>query len=204
MPTFKQRILENIARERAVTVPELSKLLGISKPAVQYHIRNLLQAGEIEPANAGEAPTLQGRPMKHYRVSQTRRPDNLEHLADVLLRQLFPGNGDTPQISEKLKQIAALLAGDAPHSDQPLIRRIEHCMARLTEFNYNPHWEVARDGSLIHLRNCPYACLLASHPELCQLDHHLIETLLGVPVQISHLRRDRPDAEKVCEFVFKR
>ncbi|MCE5206775.1 MAG: winged helix-turn-helix transcriptional regulator [Chloroflexi bacterium] len=203
MPSFKERILDNILRNQVSSVPELSHILGISKPAVQYHIQNLLLEGEIEPVDQMKSSTSRGRPVNYYRIAENRQPDNLAILADTLLSQFLASSTYMQPSDEKIAALARAMAG-TENKSQSFIKQIDHCITRLGILNYQPHWEVTRNGSRIHLRNCPYARILPSHPELCRMDQIMLESMLGIPVQINQLWKDHPETRTGCEFFFTR
>jgi predicted ArsR family transcriptional regulator len=48
-------------------------------------------------------------------------------------------------------------------------------MDRLSALHYEPRWEARAAGPEIILGHCPFASIIARHPELCQLDAHLLE-----------------------------
>ncbi len=48
--------------------------------------------------------------------------------------------------------------------------------------NYQARWEARSSGPRIVFAHCPYAMILPEHPELCQMDASLLESVLEVSV----------------------
>ncbi len=203
MESFRERILEIIHRFSSASAPDLSKILAISKPAVQYHLRQLLATGDIELSNTNQSVPSRGRPILYYRIAESRYPNNYTNLCDALIAQALTATDDKTEFDHRLKSLAVSLAGDVP-VQVSFIKQIDHAVERLTAHSYQPHWEVASSGSIMRLKNCPYAHLVHSHPELCRMDTFLLETLLGIPVQVKYLWKDHPEIKEGCSFFFKR
>lgn len=203
MQTYKARILDIVARSIQSSVPELSRVLGISKPAVQYHIQKLINSGQIEMLRKPVGLLTRGRPTHYFRITSNRQPDNLVPLSDVLFTHHITDSATPDEKNEKIAHLAKSLSGAVPNNHS-LIKRIDLCLSRLSELNFQPRWEVNQDGSRIHLRNCPYARILSSHPELCEIDHAILEVMLGVSVHCENLWRDQTDNQPDCVFFFTR
>ncbi len=203
MESFRERILEIIHRFGSASAPDLSKILGISKPAVQYHLRQLLATSDIELSNTNQSVPSRGRPIRYYRIAESRYPNNYENLCDSLIAQALTATDDKTELDHRLKSLAVSLVGVVP-VQASFIKQIDHAVERLTAHSYQPHWEVASSGSIVRLQNCPYAHLVHRHPELCRMDTFLLETLLGIPVQVKYLWKDHPETKESCSFFFKR
>lgn len=203
MPRFKERVLDIIRRDRVSSIPEISRRLGISKTAIQYHIQNLLQEDLIEEALKVPTVSIRGRPIKYFQLSARHRPDNYALLTDILLSSYLRSISDQHSLDEKLLEIARSVTANM-EKENSFIRRIENCMVRLDQLNYQPHWEVMQQGSQITLGNCPYAKILPSHPELCRLDQFILQSMLNLPVQVNSLWKDHPEINSGCEFFFNR
>ena len=173
-------------------------------------------------------PGRRGRPQYTYRLAAPARPDNLPRLSDALLQVLtqietllpsarprnkeksrsqteLPGllppsllppmsNPETP-----LEHLASLLAGPISPA-QHLTQRLTLTIRRLNEQNYQARWEAHANSPRIIFHNCPYAAILPTHPELCQMDCHLLHSLLGLPVQLNTRMNLQNGSPAVCTF----
>lgn len=203
MPSYRERIVELIARQGTASAPELSRILGISKPAVQYHIGQLLSAGAIQTTQTEQSSHTRGRPILYYQIAINRSPHNFENLSAALLVQMLASQQNDQEKDVQLRTLAVKLAGQAGQQTS-FIRQIDQAVQRLSEHGYQPYWEVAKGGSVIRLRNCPYAPILPKCPALCRMDELLLEHLLGTPVRVKQLWRDHPQTKTDCEFFFRR
>jgi len=85
-----------------------------------------------------------------------------------------------------LRALALRLGGnDLPGPDTPLLRRLTLVVGRLNELHYQAHWEAGADGARIILGHCPYAAIIAAHPELCWMDAFILEQRTAWPVETA-------------------
>jgi len=56
----------------------------------------------------------------------------------------------------------------------------------------------------MHLRNCPYAQIVSTHPELCEMDNILLSELLDVEVRQESASGGQTSANPGCFFFFTR
>jgi predicted ArsR family transcriptional regulator len=70
---------------------------------------------------------------------------------------------------------------------------------KLNQMNYHARWEAGAEGPRILFGHCPYAAIIARHPELCKMDASLLEELMGrSATQTSKIGRD---GSLLCVFV---
>jgi predicted ArsR family transcriptional regulator len=55
-----------------------------------------------------------------------------------------------------------------------LTTRLNQLVKKMNEMGYLARWEAHLDGPIIELRNCSYAAILDSHPEICLLDRAML------------------------------
>ena len=63
-----------------------------------------------------------------------------------------------------------------------LSRRLARTIRSLNHLNYEARWEAHANSPRIILNHCPYAAIIANHPELCQVDALMLQKALGVSV----------------------
>jgi hypothetical protein len=62
------------------------------------------------------------------------------------------------------------------------VQSLQNAIKILNVHHYQASWEARLNGPRFYLRNCPYAALLGDHPELCNMDRLILETLIKKPV----------------------
>ena len=117
--------------------------------------------------------------------------DNLSALADVLLVEAGS--------SLKIETVAKRLAGESDFKSQPIAKRLNLIVEKLNQMNYHSKWEAGAGGPRIIFGHCPYAAIIAKHPELCVMDESLVSQLMACPVSSE----TRSETQKnICPFVF--
>ena len=144
-------------------------------------MHSLLEDGLIEqvPRDPNQ-PAPRGRPEQIYRLAGSSKPDSLAALCDALLDQLFSQNAE--DVPAARLRLAERLAGNQRPAG-PTVQRYNQTVQTLNQRGYHARWEAHASGPRILLRRCPFAAVLAHHPELCQVDLALLETLVQVPLQ---------------------
>ena len=196
MQLTRQQIIDYLQVNRMATSIELSHALKVTSANIRHHLKLLEAAGAVEVV--GKQPVRgRGRPMKIYSLTENTLDHNLKELSSALLKTLVE-NSSQPE--EQIAIIAQNILGEyqaAPNIHTRLNRAVE----QLNELRYQASWEASPRGPRIILRNCPYAVIVAEHPELCRMDVALLTQLLDQPVnQIAKLERN-PDGTPHCTFV---
>jgi len=200
MKTSRQRLLEYIQKHRVVTSRELSRALKMTAANARHHLSILEAQGLVEVV--GERPPRgRGRPARLYSLSAQALGHGLYELSAALLDELLAGKSGL-ELQNSLDRIAGRLGGPIAQSevDGSLTQRLYYSIQRLNELGYQAHWEAHAEGPQVILGRCPYANLLAAHPELCRMDAALLEELLEVQaLQTAKLAIDR-NGERFCMF----
>ena len=200
MKTSRQRLLDYIQAHRAVTILEISRALRMTPANARHHLSILGEQGLVQIA--GHRPgSGKGRPAAVYRLSQPAQGAGLHALSSALLVMM---TSDLPE--NALPRLAQRLAGegeghDGPGSGSRLSQRLVRAVQRLNELGYQARWEAHATAPRLILGCCPYAAILPEHPELCQVDAALLETLAGASAgQTARLAPDRQGLPH-CIFV---
>ncbi len=177
----RERILAYLQENRVASVQGLSRDWGLTRADIRYHFNALLEEGVLERVPRDRSkPARRGRPEQQYRLAAGAIPDNFLALCGALLDALLchlPAEEREPA----LRDLAARLAGTFV-SIPSLTQRFTQASAFLSQHGYRARWEAHASGPRILLRNCPYAELLPTHPELCALDRYFLEHLLKMPL----------------------
>jgi predicted ArsR family transcriptional regulator len=215
--TSRQRVLDYIRLHRYVTAAEISRALSMTPANARHHLAVLADQGVIEVV--GDRPTGgKGRPAQVY-CPTSQSTGSLEELtsaaldllvceslardSDIALRflalRLAEGENEESENRSSLEKTGGARGGSIakPH----LTQRLYEAVSRLMDLGYAARWEARSDGPRVILGSCPYARILAHHPQLCQMDEYLLETLLEAPAkQVAKLARDTRGAP-FCMFL---
>jgi predicted ArsR family transcriptional regulator len=201
MKTRRQILLDYIKARGSATPAEIARALKMSPTNVRHHLSILKDQGSIQVS--GELPAeSRGRPAYVYSLTSQAGLHNLDRLAGLLLDEVM----DTLAAGSQsiLERVARRLAGEAPaESKAGLAQRLALAVARLNELNYQARWEAHATSPHIILGHCPFAPIIAAHPELCRVDAAMIETWLKTSVeQAAKLAPDQRGGRH-CVFVLK-
>jgi predicted ArsR family transcriptional regulator len=192
--TSRQRLLDFIEIHHFVSAIEISNAMHMTAANARYHLSILEEEGLVEVIGQ-RALKGKGRPTHIFGLSKRNRGQNLDKLADALLRETLEGLTH-PEWEGFLRRIAVrmterAMADPGYKISRNLTIRLNEAVRILNTQNFMARWEARADAPRLILANCPYAAILADHPELCQLDAQLIEKLLASPVrQIARLEID--------------
>lgn len=180
--TTRRRILGYLEDHADASAAQIGRGLGLAPASVRYHLGMLRQDGRVEFAGV-RARGSKGRPTKLYRRSELVRGNNLAGLARVLLDAVSTSPRDRRdatlvRVAQGLEeQVGSVHAGNAPAS-----RKLNVLVERLRQIHYEASWEAGSLGPRILFGHCPYAAVIADHPELCQVDAQMLQSKLGVDV----------------------
>ena len=132
-----------------------------------------------------------GRPEKVYSLPRAALGDNVSALAEALLVETGS--------RLKVDALAKRLAGNADFSSQLIAKRLNSVVEKMNQMNYHARWEAGADGPRVLFSHCPYAAIVGSHAELCNMDESLVSQLIVRPVR----RESKSETQKgFCPFVF--
>ena len=190
MTTARQKVLGYFAKSRTASAREISRALKLSAATVRHHLRILAADGRLEISSA-RGRDRKGRPEQIYSLPRSALGNNLSELSAALLNEAGTGI--------RMDAIAKRLVGDSDFSSQPLAKRLNLTVERLSKMNYHPHWEAGSEGPRILFGHCPYAAIIEKHPELCQMDQSMLQELMGE--QVRQVFRTGKEGSSVCVFV---
>jgi len=180
--TARQRVLSYLRKNRAVSASQIGRALNMSAVNVRHHLSILTSDGRVVEASKTRREG-RGRPVKLYDLSEHLLGNNLALLSDLLLDGTL-GRLSPVQRDELMKSVAGRLIGNLSEADSnvPLARQLALVVDRLNQLNYQARWEAGAEGPHIIFGHCPYAVIIAKHPELCAMDATMLERSLGQPV----------------------
>jgi predicted ArsR family transcriptional regulator len=181
MQPIRHRIIEILKENGTATVAELAADLGMAQVSVRHHL-DILIGEDLVTASGVRRRNGAGRPSQIYSLAPGASklfPQAHEALAGEMLREIkamLPSD----EVRGMFRRLAERTAREAPPArpDQPLEERLDQVADFLSEKGYTARWEL-RDGRYeLHTCNCPYAGVADRHPEVCEMDHALVEFLV--------------------------
>ena len=168
--TARQKVLTYLTKNRTASAREISRSLKMSAATVRHHLRVMVTDGRLEMESV-RGREGRGRPEKVYTLPRAGLGDNLSVLVDAVFVEA--------SLSLKIDAVAKRLAGETDFKSQPIAKRLNLIVERLNQMNYHAKWEAGAGGPRILFGHCPYAAIVAKHPELCKMDAALLNELFG-------------------------
>ncbi|MEW6718035.1 MAG: ArsR family transcriptional regulator [Chloroflexota bacterium] len=184
----RERVLETLLKRQSCSINELAEVIGINPISVRHHLIKLeadgLVTSDIERHGVG-------RPRRQYFLTDAgieRFPTGYLRLTVRLLEQIketLPPETIHNLFTNMAKQVAKDYTAEIKHEGTALEDRLVLLQDLLTEEGFNIYWE--RVGDEYHIRgfNCPYYRVGKHHPEVCSVDHALINAVLATQVRKS-------------------
>jgi predicted ArsR family transcriptional regulator len=193
MTTTRQKILAYLNKSHTASARAISRSLKMSAATVRHHLRVLVSDGRLELMSV-RGREGRGRPEKVYSLPSAALGDNLSALSKALLAEAGSG--------VLMEALAKRLAGESDFADQPLARRLNLTVEKLNQMNYHAHWEAGSEGPRFIFSHCPYAVIVAKHPELCRMDAAMLSQWMGRPV--TQIFKAGREGSSICVFVMGR
>ena len=186
-PPTRLRILDYLRKQQTASVRELGRALAMTGANVRHHLAVLESNDLIELISQRQEG--RGRPVNVYGLSRRVLGDGLDGLAGAIFDVWLMEAPQAVRVAG-LRALALRLGGDDLRGPEtPLLRRLALAVDRLNELHYQARWEAGADGARIILGHCPYAAIIAAHPELCRMDAFVLEQRTASPVeQLAKLR----------------
>jgi len=196
MHPTRQQILDYLERHQRATAAELGRALKVTPANVRHHLRILMEDGWVDQVEP-RPPRGRGRPTRVYALTTARQPDNLSGLVGALLGRIPP--------QERASAFASLAEALSAHTpplpaERHLTQHLIHTVRCLNAMHYRARWEAHAAAPRIRLNHCPYTAILEQHPELCELDAHLLSRHLHRRVRQLAKRENSPSGGPFCLF----
>jgi predicted ArsR family transcriptional regulator len=198
MQSTRQHILDTLDQRGSASAQQLAQSFGMTAANVRRHLGILLNRGQVVRV-AQRLKSSRGRPEQVYALAALVGGSGLEPLTRALLTNLA-ANTEGSASSDKLRDVAKEMLGKQPAPRGQLTQRLVAAVQQLSPLNYKAHWEAKPQGPELVLGRCPYAAIIADHPELCQMDAHLLESLLGNSVEQTAKLQTGPQGTPQCVF----
>ncbi len=191
-------VLEAIKSQGKATVASLSEALDVTAISIRHHLNSLLGEGLLKVDMERQGV---GRPKHVYSLTEEAQryfPNKyhvlVERLLDELKAKLPPD-----QVELIIDSMAANVAAryGATEKRGTLEARLQNLVDILGEEGFMAAVERVDEKTILTQLNCPYVYIGQRHPEVCRIDHTLIESVLGVDVQKTSCVLD---GDRSCTF----
>lgn len=199
--TTRHLILNFLQRRQTATSAEISRSLHLTRANIRHHLNVLLQEGVVQILSKRHL-TGRGRPELIYGLTHQVANHNLDTLLDALLNTIIL-NSNPDEKAAILQDLAAKIL--TTKDWKPLLNssfsvRLFNCANILNSMKYEFRWEAHARAPQIIFGHCPYAVIIAKHPELCEFDAYLLEVMLGMPVRQTAYLEPTPSGIPQCVF----
>ncbi len=185
MKSTKDKVLSQLLLLQHATISQLAELLGISEISVRHHLITLEAEGII---TSSEERHGVGRPRFIYRLTERgyqNAPIDYHKISEQALQTMKRVLG-TDTLLELLTEIGKDLAKgyDSSMSLDNLDESLNQIASQLTRDGFIFSWTRSGETTILTTHHCPFHYLGQSHPEVCAINHALLESLIQQP--ISH------------------
>ena len=185
MKTTKDNIVDQLLLLQNATISQLSELLGISEISVRHHLISLEAEGIITSTEERHGV---GRPRFIYRLTEKgfqNAPIDFLTISDQALTTMKRFLG-TDTLLDLFKQFGNDLAERyaSTISSQDPDQILDQLANQLIQDGFIFSWARSGDSYMLTTHHCPFHYLGQKHPEVCAINHALLESLIQHP--ISH------------------
>jgi predicted ArsR family transcriptional regulator len=200
MKTSRQRLLQYLEKKQVATVKDISLTLKMTPANARHHLSILVDQGNVEVIGklVGQG---RGRPHLLYKAVKPTINNNLIDLCIILLEEAIDRKNSSEREHYLQKIAHKLIHEEIPLSDQQY-KKLNAAIHQLNHMNYNARWEAHRESPHIILENCPYIEIVGKFPEICMLNKHILEILLGNKVTQTAKLESTKSGFNRCVFIF--
>ena len=183
MTTARQKVLAYLKKNRAVSAAQIGRALNMSAANARHHLTVLCSDGRAQQVGMTRRAG-RGRPVKLYGLSENLLGNNLARLSSSVLEAWLKGLSSVEWENALRALSRTLISQMGPASSNlPMMKRLALVVEKLNGLNYQARWEASAEGPRLLFAHCPYAAIIANHPELCTMDAALLEELMGQPAR---------------------
>jgi predicted ArsR family transcriptional regulator len=197
----KKKILDYLVLNRFGSAGEISSSIGLTKAAVQYHLKTMCQSGIVNEIQTMKPLCRRGHPTILYFLNQKSSLSNLENLSNAVINLYLSSRENN---KEALQNIATHMYTIPAILPVALPQRINAVIAFLNENNYCARWEAHKNGPQIRFSNCPFSSLVNQNRFLCEIDRLILEFIFECPVtRIMNNKKDSIYVEDCAFLILK-
>lgn len=183
MKTTKDSILSQLLLLQSATISQLAELMGISEISVRHHLMSLEAEGVIISSEERHGV---GRPRFIYRPTEKgyqTAPTNYLRISDQALQTMKRVLG-----ADMLKELLEALGKDLAENYSDVMTSEDHDInltrlaGNLTQDGFIFSWARSDQNYTLTTHHCPFHYLGQTHPEVCAINHALLESLIRQPI----------------------
>ncbi len=203
VPTARQRVLEFLGRRKSATAAQIGHALNMSAATVRHHLAILAADGRVTAAGV-ESKGKRGRPDKMYRLSEKVLGEGFEMLSEALITTWLDGLPVSKQ-EAALGALAGAVTAQIgkPDDSLPATKRLVQLTEKLSGAHYQARWEAGAEGPRVLFAHCPYAAIVAKHPELCRMDALMLSNEMNANAEQLSKIEPRPGGATHCVFAIR-
>lgn len=198
--TIPSGIIAYLTHNQVGSAAEMAGSLRVTLPDIRYHLKILEKENAVIRVYHHN-PNSRGRPKIYYRLAPNNPPTAISHLLIAALSSFFD-DSQSESMECRLRLLAEKMVTPIHHSVKGP-KRITETINQLNAMKFQAHWEARPTGPQIFLTNCPYAGLLASLPQLCEIDRLMIKTLIEMDIQQISKIELNSTSRSACIFSLK-
>jgi DeoR family suf operon transcriptional repressor len=199
MKDTRQQILSHLQRNPGLSAGDLAEHFELSLGAVRHHLAILEKDALIESASMRQPI---GRPCFVYELSEKGEesfPKQYDRLSNVMIDTIKDEQGSM-SLRGFLRRVGDRIikqSGIEITPDAGIEKRAQTLAEIMGREGFSVDWKHEDNELRIIQHTCPYQSVVGSHPEVCQLDEHLIQTVIGKqPRRLRH----RSKGDCACMF----
>jgi predicted ArsR family transcriptional regulator len=199
MKTTRKKILAYLQRNPGQSAGDLAEQFDLSLGAVRHHLTNLEKDALIEGESLRQPI---GRPSIVYELTEKGEesfPKQYDRLSNVMLDTIKEEQG-SHSLGKFLRRVADRIikqSGLDLYADHSVEQRARSLAQIMDREGFSLEWQREDNELRVIQHACPYQSVVGKHPEVCQLDEHLIENVIGKPIRrVEH--RSKGD----CSCIF--
>jgi predicted ArsR family transcriptional regulator len=199
MKDTRKQILAHLQMNPGLTAGDLAEHFELSLGAVRHHL-TILEKDALISSDSMRQPI--GRPCIVYELTEKGEesfPKQYDRLSSVILDTVKDDQGSRG-LRSFLRKVGNRIieqSGLDLQSDTSINQRAQSLAKIMDREGFSLEWKHEGDELRIIHHSCPYQSVVNSHQEVCQLDEHLIERVMGKPMKrLEH----RSKGDSTCTF----
>jgi predicted ArsR family transcriptional regulator len=183
------KIVAALRERRSASAFDLAALFGLSPNAIRQQLLVLERDGLVRGSSVKRGKT---KPTVEFALTPEAEryfPQRYDKMLNAVLREIRADGGDgaVAAVFERIgrrsaDRLAPQVAGLSPE------RRVAAVVSTLQASGVTASFERTDAGTLVlHEHTCPYASVVAEHPEACTAIHTILDTVAGKTQQVESL-----------------
>lgn len=196
--TTRGRIVAELHRRNSASAADLAEQFGVSPNAIRQQLVVLQRDGLLVEHSVRRGPTKPTTEFSLTAQADKLFPQQYDRLLSAVLEQVREHFGEVgiDAVFTGIARRAVINARQRVTAENPE-ERVAQLTEVLREKGVRAEYTLIEGGFAVQEHNCPYADVVAEHPQVCSLIHQVIDDSLGGTfVQTASLA----DGDRQCRF----